>query len=367
MRDLLPYLQDRARPVALATVVDTRGNTPRQAGTALAVTAGGEVFGAVSGGCVDAEVYRLCQKALSGAPPCLVEFGHQPDDPFAIGLSCAGTMAVFVQRVDPPADPAYAATLAAVGAGQAVAYARIVRGPAALLGHGVAVGPAPAELVGALGDPLLERQISAAAQALLPAGGTRLERLPRAGAPAEVAVFVEAHQAPARLLVFGAVDVAPALAELGTLLGYRVTVCDPRALFADPARFPAGTEVVVDWPHRYLAATETAADTVICALTHDPRFDVPLLSVALSRPAAYVGALGSRASARRRIELLRAEGHTDAELARLRAPIGLDLGGRGPRETALAILSEVVALRHGGSGRPLAERAGPIHPREVLA
>ena len=366
MRDLLPHLRARRAPFALATVLDTRGNTPRGAGTAMLVTSTGAVFGAVSGGCVEAEVYRVCREVLAGAPPALLGFGYVPDDPFAIGLSCDGAMEVFVQRVD-PADPAFARVLADVSAGRAVAYARIVRGPVGLLGRAVAVGADGAVPVGVLPDPVLERRIAVAARALLAEGATGSRLFPRADGVPDVEVFIESLPAPPRLLVVGAVDFAAALSEGGALLGDRVTGCDARPLFARPERFPAAAEVVADWPHRYFASTQVDGDTVVCALTHDPKFDVPLLALALRSPAAYVGALGSRGSAARRAGLLLAEGVPPERLARLRAPIGLDLGGRGPHETAVSIMAEAIALRNGRTGRPLSELSGSIHRTEAAA
>ena len=183
-------------------------------------------------------------------------------------------------------------------------------------------------------------------------------------------VFVAGYAPRPRMLVFGAIDFAAAVAQQGSFLGYRVTVCDARPVFATPARFPGVEEVVVDWPHRYLAAQVAAgrvdARTVICVLTHDPKFDVPLLEVALRLPeVAYVGAMGSRRTHSDRLDRLREAGLTDAELSRLHSPIGLDLGARTPQETAVSIAAEIIARRWGGGGRPLTETAGPIHAEAV--
>jgi xanthine dehydrogenase accessory factor len=181
-----------------------------------------------------------------------------------------------------------------------------------------------------------------------------------------MAVFVSSHAPRPRMLVFGAIDFAAAVAQQGSLLGYRVTVCDARPVFATSSRFPTADEVVVDWPHRYLAAQIAAgavdARTVVCVLTHDPKFDVPLLEVALRAPEiGYVGAMGSRRTHEDRLARLRQAGLTDAQLARLASPIGLDLGGRTPEETAVSIAAEIIARRWGGLGRPLAETGGRIH------
>jgi xanthine dehydrogenase accessory factor len=163
------------------------------------------------------------------------------------------------------------------------------------------------------------------------------------------------------MLVFGAIDFAAAVARAGKFLGYRVTVCDARPIFATNARFPDADEVVVDWPHRYLAKTPIDPRTVICVLTHDPKFDVPLLEVALRTPAGYIGAMGSRRTHDDRLARLREAGLTEDELARLRSPIGLDLGARTPEETAVSVAAELIQLRWGGSGQPLTDTSGRIH------
>jgi xanthine dehydrogenase accessory factor len=185
-------------------------------------------------------------------------------------------------------------------------------------------------------------------------------------------VFVASYAPRPRMLVFGAIDFAAAVAQQGAFLGYRVTVCDARPVFATSARFPTADEVVVAWPHRYLAAQVAAgavdARTVICVLTHDPKFDVPLLEVALRLPeVAYVGAMGSRRTHLDRLTRLREAGLSDTDLARLSSPIGLDLGGRTPEETAVSIAAEIIASRWGGAGRPLSDTSGRIHRDQVPA
>jgi len=180
-----------------------------------------------------------------------------------------------------------------------------------------------------------------------------------------LAVFVHSFAPPPHLLVFGAIDFAAAVARIGKFLGYRVTVCDARPVFATAKRFPEADEVVVKWPHKFLGERAAAGGvderTAICVLTHDPKFDVPLLEVALRTPAGYIGAMGSRRTHRDRMARLRRAGLTEAELARLRSPIGLDLGARTPEETAVSIAAELIQLRWGGSGRPLTETTGRIH------
>lgn len=176
----------------------------------------------------------------------------------------------------------------------------------------------------------------------------------------EARIAARRGRAP-RLIVVGAVEFAAALVRMGGFLGYQSTVCDARPVFATRERFPEADEIVVEWPQRYLERTEVRPDTAICVLTHDAKFDVPALTAALRSPAAYVGAVGSRRTCADRMERLRAAGVTEAELARLRSPIGLDLGGREPEHVALAIGAEIVALAHGGTGRPLRDTDGPMH------
>ncbi|MGW7333691.1 XdhC family protein, partial [Streptomyces sp. NPDC054840] len=175
-------------------------------------------------------------------------------------------------------------------------------------------------------------------------------------------VLVESSVPPPRMIVFGAIDFASALVRIGKFLGYRVTVCDARPVFATKTRFPEADEIVVDWPHRYLESTAVDGRTVLCVLTHDAKFDVPLLELALRLPVAYVGAMGSRRTHEDRNERLRQVGMTELELARLRSPIGLDLGARSPEETALSIAAEIVANRRGGTGAALTGAHIPIHP-----
>jgi xanthine dehydrogenase accessory factor len=185
-------------------------------------------------------------------------------------------------------------------------------------------------------------------------------------------VFVWSFAPAARMLVFGAIDFAAAVARIGNFLGYHVTVCDARPVFATRSRFPSADRVAVEWPHRFLRAEAEAgrldARTVICVLTHDPKFDVPVLEVALRLPeVAYVGAMGSRRTHEDRLARLREAGLTEEELAGLSSPIGLDLGARTPEETAVSIAAEIIATRWGGDGKRLADLAGPIHHGTLAA
>ncbi|MYX40534.1 sulfurylase large subunit [Streptomyces sp. SID89] len=219
---------------------------------------------------------------------------------------------------------------------------------------------------GLTGDPDLDRAAAAEARALLEAGRTGTVELSEDGVhcPGGLTLLVESNMPPPRMIVFGAVDFAAALVRAGKFLGYHVTVCDARPVFATRARFPDADEIVVDWPHRYLRRTATDTRTALCVLTHDAKFDIPLLEAALRMPVAFVGAMGSRRTHADRERRLREAGLGERELARLRSPIGLDLGARTPEETALSIAAEIVAARHGGTGVPLTGSGTPIH-REV--
>jgi xanthine dehydrogenase accessory factor len=356
---------EEGRTFAVATVVAVGGSAPRGLGAALAVDGEGTVIGSVSGGCVEGAVYDLCVQALEGggAGEVLVErFGYSDEDAFAVGLTCGGTIEVMVTPVHAGATVHTAALSAAVH-GEPAALARVARGPAELLGRALLVRP-DGSYEGGLGGPgELDRTAAAEARALLEAGRTGTVELSEDGShcPGGLTLLVESNVRPPRMIVFGAIDFASALVRVGKFLGYHVTVCDARPVFATRARFPDADDIVVDWPHRYLRRTATDARTVLCVLTHDAKFDVPLLAEALRVPVAYVGAMGSRRTHADRERRLREAGLDDRELARLRSPIGLDLGARTPEETALSIAAEIVAVRQGGTGVPLTASGTPIH------
>ena len=360
------------RSFAVATVVGVSGSAPRDPGAALAVDAAGEVVGSVSGGCVEGAVYALCQEAISTGRPVLERFGYSDEDAFAVGLTCGGTLDVFVQPVTPGTDPALDAGIAFIASGTPVALARVIAGPAGLLGatvavtadtHDGALSPAPSTTAP------LERAAVAEARALLDAGRTGRLVLGLDGRPCDedgqgtVTLFVESYVPAPRMLVFGAIDFAAAVVRIGKFLGYHVTLCDARPVFATARRFPEADEIVVDWPHRYLDSQLDRMDgrTVLCVLTHDAKFDIPLLERALRLPLGFVGAMGSRRTHRDRHTRLREAGLSDAEIGRLRSPIGLDLGARTPEETAVSVAAEIVAHRRGGGCLPLSAGAGPIH------
>lgn len=361
---------EQGRDFAVATVVAVGGSAPRQPGAALAVDSDGTAIGSVSGGCVEGAVYELCQQALEDGETVLERFGYSDDDAFAVGLTCGGIIDILITPVPvgSSAREVLAASLAAAARGEAAAVARIAEGPAELLGRAVLVRTEGAHEGGFGGHPELDRAIADEARAMLDAGRTGVLEIGADGrlCGEPLKVLVESSVPPPRMIVFGAIDFASALVRIGKFLGYRVTLCDARPVFATKNRFPEADEIVVGWPHRYLEEQSSAGAvdgrTVLCVLTHDAKFDVPLLELALKLPVAYVGAMGSRRTHEDRNKRLREVGVTELELARLRSPIGLDLGARSPEETALSIAAEIVANRRGGTGAALTGAHIPIHP-----
>ncbi len=383
MRDVLDELMEWWRAgetVGVGTVVATFRSAPRPAGASMLVGPGGEAVGSVSGGCVEGAVYELGQEVVADGTPVLQRYGVSDDDAFAVGLTCGGILDVYVEKVSRETFPELGEVAEDIAAGRPVAVATVIEHPdPAWLGRRLVVRPEGSGATGAagsIGSPRVDGAVTDDARGLLAAGRTEtLTYGPDGERRGEgMRVFVAAYAPRPRMLVFGAIDFAAAVAHVGSFLGYRVTVCDARPVFATATRFPAADEVVVEWPHKYLGAEVEAGRidgrTVVCVLTHDPKFDVPVLETALSLPeVAYVGAMGSRRTHEDRLERLREAGVPEEQLARLSSPIGLDLGARTPEETAVSIAAEVVALQWGGGGARLQETAGPIHhhgqPAEV--
>ncbi|WP_456789627.1 XdhC family protein [Cellulomonas sp. P5_C5] len=309
--------------VAVATVVSMTGSAPTVVGTSMAVDDTGAALGSVAGGCVEGALYDLCTSVLAGAAPGVQEYGVTDEDAFAVGLTCGGVLRVHARELGPADVPVLAAA---------------ARGDDAVLVTALD-GPLPDEV------PVPTRS-----------GIVRVQ-----GPDGGVEVFVEVASAPPRMVVYGALEFSSALAVVARAVGYRVTVCDARAVLATPRRHPGADEVVVDWPVRHLAQQRLGARDVVCVMAHDDRFDADLVLAALRSGAGYVGAMGSRRTQDRRVAELVERGITDAELARLHAPIGLDIGASTPGETAVSVLAEVLASRTGATGLPLTDLAGPIH------
>jgi xanthine dehydrogenase accessory factor len=309
-------------------------------------------------------VYELCRQVLQEqGSPRRARFGYSDDDAFAVGLTCGGELDVLVRRVDPAAQPHLGAALAEAVRGRPAAVAQVVDGPESMLGATLSVLGDSWIADRALGDGPTGRAVADRATAQLRTGRTALLVLGGDAdtCPERLSVLVHAAATRPRMLIFGAIDFAAALAQAGRFLGYHVTVCDARPVFATEARFPHADEVVVDWPHRYLARTAVDARTAVCVLTHDAKFDIPLLRLALDLPVGYVGAMGSRRTHEERLRRLGEVGVTEEQLTRLRSPIGLDLGARTPEETAISITAEIIAHAGRGSGLPLVRVSGPIH------
>ncbi|HEY5349264.1 MAG TPA: XdhC/CoxI family protein [Candidatus Lustribacter sp.] len=300
--------------VVLATLVDTDGPSPRDPGAMFAVSSEHDLAGAISGGCVESTLVDVADSIFEGAAPRRNSFG--PDDDFDGGPTCGGTLHVVTRELD---RATFEAFVSAQERGEPFALALTVDPPFTM----------------------------------------RVLRDDDAINRCDERTFVLRFGPPARMYVIGAVDVARPLLAYAKVLGFEVTIIDPRAPFAVPSRFP-GAEVLVAWPDEVLEKAPIDERTAIVSLAHDPKFDVPGISAALRSSAGYIGAMGSRGTTARRADALREQGFSDADLARLHAPIGLDLGARSPEEIALAVVAEIVKERHGGAGGSLRLGTGPI-------
>ena len=375
MREVLPELMRwwrDGRTTGVGTVVATFRSAPRPPGASMLVGPAGEAVGSVSGGCVEGAVYDLAQAVVGSGQPKLQRYGVSDDDAFAVGLTCGGILDFYVEKVDRETFPELGEIADDVAAGRPVAVATVVEHPhPSRIGRRIVVRPDEGIVAGSLGSDRADAAVADDALGLLASGHDQtLGYGPDGERRGEgMRVFVWSFAPAPRMLVFGAIDFAAAVARMGNFLGYQVTVCDARPVFATSSRFPSADEVVVKWPHRYLREEVEAGRidqrTVICVLTHDPKFDVPLLEVALRLPegrhVAYVGAMGSRRTHEDRLTRLKEAGLTDDEIGRLSSPVGLDLGARTPEETAVSIAAEIIALKWGGGGERLAELKGRIH------
>jgi xanthine dehydrogenase accessory factor len=343
MRDVLGEIerwQSAGEKVALATVVSVHGSAPRQVGATLAVSAGGEIAGSVSGGCVEPAVIEESLRAIRTGQPKLLEFGiTEEQNVEQIGLSCGGEIRVYVERLGDVTRIARALT-----ARQPVARATVIAGEE-LLGASL-VAPETDDAVGTLGDAALDVAAIARARQRLERGESGTEPLDVAtGRQSEV--FYAVWPAPPSLIVVGAGHISIPLTRIARTLGYHVTIVDPREAFATHERFPEADELLVTWPDEALGQLPLGSSTAVAVLTHDDKFDVPALVAALNAPVGYVGAIGSRGTREARNARLREQGITEEQLARIHGPIGLDIGASTPEEIALAIMAQIVATRHG--------------------
>lgn len=371
MRDILAELSEWQRSntrFAVASIVRTWHSAPRGTGASMAVSEDGEVVGSVSGGCVEGAVYAVAEEVLHSGRPQLVRYGVSDDDAFEAGLTCGGVLEVFVRPVIDRRSVDFGMLHANRVGTVPTAVITCVAGTfgdadADLDGYvGAQRSLGPSGLNGSFGDPGLDEMVSKAARALLDrATDGVIECGDKGSACGDQMFLVQSFAPPPRMIIFGAIDFARAVSEIGKFLGYHVTICDARPTFTTAARFPDADEVVVSWPDRYLQGTDTDERTVICVLTHDEKFDIPVLRTALGLPVAYIGAMGSRRTHHKRLAALRACGVTETDLEALHSPIGLDLGAHTPEETAVSVAAEIITAARGGSGAPLRGLTGSIH------
>jgi xanthine dehydrogenase accessory factor len=357
LNETLAAWRAEGQGIGRAIVVRTFGSAPRPEGAVMLVAADGRLAGSVSGGCVEGAAFEEVERARRTGRSRVIRYGISDEQAWDVGLACGGTIDVLME----PEVPLTAVEAAAGRKGIAVITPLPSDSPGPAFGpHPPGEGSPPADLLtvtddgsldGTLGDPALDAALVMAAQEALEAGTSRTVEL------GGRSVFIEAFPSPSRLVVVGAVQVAMPLVRMARELGYETIVIDGRATFATPERFPDADRVVVGWPDEVADEIGLGPSDAVAVLTHDVKFDEPAIVAALERGCRYVGAVGSRKTQADRHARLLAAGVPPASLARLRGPIGLDLGGRAPAETALAIMAEIVAVRHGASGEPMRARA----------
>ena len=343
MEDILPSLQEwqaQGEEIALATVVRVLRSAPRPAGARLVVTRSGRMAGSVSGGCVESDVVERAMQTLDSGRPTVANYGIADELGFQVGLSCGGSIDVLIEPYQSAA--AWEALCQAVAMQQPAVYA-VGLAPTSLLGKKLTLLP-PGNSVGTIA-PELDSQVAREAEPLLETGGTKLVTLPWHGEEAQV--FLEAFVPQPSLVIVGATHTAISLSRFASEVGYQVTVIDARSALATEERFPDVHRLVRSWPEEALAESPLTANSSLVVLTHDPKFDIPALACALRSPARYIGAQGSRVTQAARRKQLLAGGFTEADLERIRAPIGMDIGSRTPAELAVSILAELLAVRYG--------------------
>ena len=336
----------RGERFAVATVVGARRSAPRPVGSKLLVSASGEIAGSVSGGCVETDVFGEANEVLANLEPRLLTYGISDELAATVGLSCGGEIDVFVEE-----SPLVERVLEAAERGERAVYLTVIAGPR--LGAEALVIDGGETLGDATLGPLAEGLFGGKSQVLDLDDGER--------------VFAEVYGPAPRILAFGAIDTAESLCAAAKLLGWRTVVVDARARFATPERLPSADEIVIGWPDEALPQLQPGPDDAVVVLTHEERFDVPALAGALASDAFYIGALGSRVAQASRRERLLEAGVSTGSLERLHGPCGLDLGAESPAETAVSILTEIMAARAERPGGPLRERAGTIRSRPTPA
>jgi xanthine dehydrogenase accessory factor len=322
----------------------------------------GTIEGTVTGGCVEAALFEEANEVLAGGEPRLMTYGISDDIAAGVGLMCGGTVRVLVSTLDGAAGEVHAATMEEAAAGRPAALATLVDGPSA----GAKLAIIDDRVEGGFGGAeKLDRAVERDARGALSEAVSLLRYFGEDGRQtgSDLRVWIETFATAPRLIILGAIDYSVAVARMARLIGFETTICDAREPFVKSSRFSAVAEVVVDWPDRYLQTQELTERDAILVFTHDRKFDEPALKVALSGAAGYVGAMGSRRTQADRADRLREGGVSEAELERLAAPCGLDIGARTPSETALSILAEIVALRADRGGQRLVDASGSIRGR----
>jgi len=342
MRDILDNLitwSQQGKPLAIATVIQTWGSSPRPVGANLALTADGEMAGSVSGGCVEGAVLEAGIAVLKSARPQLLHFGVADETAWEVGLSCGGTIEVFVRPLD---LDKFAILEKELRDEKIVASVVVIRGPESVLGQEMLILEG-GEAVGTFGRDLDHQALNYARSALSDGKPRRVE-LEETSQPVEI--FINVEMPSPTLVVVGGVHIAIPITAIAKTLGYRTVVVDPRKMFGTDARFPHVDQLIQAWPDTALEQVGLTSSTAVAMLTHDPKLDDPALKVALDSPAFYIGALGSRKTHTARRQRLLEAGLTEGQLERIHAPIGLDLGGRSPEEIALAIMAQIVKTYH---------------------
>jgi xanthine dehydrogenase accessory factor len=339
MRDILSDLDTwRAedKPIALATVIQTWGSSPRRAGAKMAFTPDGKITGSVSGGCVEGAVYETGVEVLKSNHPQLLHFGVADETAWEVGLACGGSIDIFVK----PLDKEFFSPLRSVLVEEGTAVlTTVIRGPAQLLGHEMLVRD-NGSLTGSISEPLNEEILRLASETLAE-GESRRVILDE-----DTEVFLEVILPPPTLIAVGGVHITIALMALAKTLGYRTVVIDPRSAFGNEERFPNVDQLIPLWPDEAFQQIPITRSTAIAMLTHDPKLDDPALKIALPSPAFYVGALGSKTTQAKRRQRLLDDGLTEEQLNRLHGPIGIEIGAGTPEEIAMSIMAEVVAARN---------------------
>ncbi|HWI70994.1 MAG TPA: XdhC/CoxI family protein [Baekduia sp.] len=356
----------RGRRVVAATLIETLGSAPLDVGAQMLIDDAGHIEGSVTGGCVEGALVEQAGEVLAGGPARLVTYGISDEEAVDVGLMCGGTVRLLVHELSAAHEAALRALQDAAEDGVPVAVATLLAGEHA--GDLIAVFDDRA--VGAFGGPeLLAQSVTRDARGFLDEGRSGVRQYGPGGEVlgSRLPVFIHAFATPPSMVIFGAIDFSAALAHLATEAGYRVTICDARSAFASSPRFSRHANVVVDWPDRYLDGRELGPRDAVLVFTHDPKFDEPALMAGLASGAGYVGALGSRRTHADRRARLQAAGVTGADIDRINAPCGLDIGARTPTETAISVLAEILALRAGREGGRLTESDQPIHARAADA